>query len=116
MIRPEPQAPEASPGPILVIEAPAALALAARYPDDRVVVARYASLDPQLIARVRPAWIIAPLFGIGFDATNVLDALEQCAFAGRIAIAAPRLPNPRMVERELSAFAPALAIEVVQIA
>jgi hypothetical protein len=99
-------------GPTLVIDAPEALALAARIPGDGLVIARFPTLDGDLLARVRPARIIAPLFGRGFDATNVLIRLERLVYVGLIVIAAPRLPDRHMVERELVALTPGLRIEL----
>lgn len=103
-------------GTTLVIDAPDAMTFAAHLPGEEFVVAGYAALDGALLARVRPSRIVAPLFGRGFDATNVLAALERLGFAGPVVIAAPRLPDRRMVERELAALTPGLRIEIAETA
>lgn len=49
--------------------------------------------------------VIAPLFGSGFDATEVILLLGDAGFRGRLHVKAPMLPDRLMVQAELRAVA-----------
>lgn len=49
--------------------------------------------------------VIAPLFGTGFDATEVIQLLGEAGFSGRLHVRATDLPDRLMVQAELRAVA-----------
>ena len=71
-------------------------------------------LDADVLARIRPEWVVFPLMAPGFDAPHVIETLQALGYAGRACVVAPRLPNRRMVEVELRSIAPALHLVLVE--
>lgn len=74
---------------------------------------RFGALDPALVARLRPDRVICPLLARDFDASLLAQRLAGWGYRGRLTVIAPRLPDRAMVQRELSAAAPTLSVEVV---
>ena len=58
-------------------------------------------LDAAMLARVAPDLVIVPLFAGDLDATMIIERLVALGYCGRVAVLAPTLPNPRLVEQEL---------------
>ncbi len=58
-------------------------------------------LDADLLAQTRPDLVIMPLFTADQDAMALIEALVALGYMGKVAVLAPTLPNPRLVEREL---------------
>jgi hypothetical protein len=56
--------------------------------------------------------VIAPLFGEGFDAVDLIEDLGRAGFRGRLRISAPNLPNLGALSGELRAFAEPFGIAV----
>ena len=65
-----------------------------------------AELGPSLLADAKPNCVIVPLFTAHCDAMTVVERLEGLGYAGRIAVLAPDMPQPRLVEGELRALGP----------
>ena len=82
----------------------------------QVFVAPVNGLDADLLARLKPEWVVFPLMAPGFDAPHVIETLDALGFAGRACVMAPRLPNRRMVEIELRSIAPTLHLVLVEAA
>lgn len=70
----------------------------------------YRALDPGLILRTAPDLVMCWLFCARYDAVDVARILCACRFEGRLVIAAPALPRPALVERELRTQFPSLDI------
>ncbi len=68
--------------------------------------ARFDGVDAGFLASVNPGLIIVPLFAANYDAAMAVDLLEDLGYLGRIAVLAPILPRPRLVERELRSLGP----------
>jgi hypothetical protein len=81
-----------------------------------VFVAPISELDADLLARLRPGWVVFPLMAPGFDAPGVIETLDALGYSGRACVLAPRLPNLRMVEIELRSMAPTLHLVLVELA
>lgn len=102
------------PETILVIDAPDALALIGRLPRRAsVVMARFGGLNRALLLRVMPDRVMVPLIGRSFDARDGISRLKRLRYGGQICVIAPPLPDHAMVEAELRALAPGLAIAVL---
>lgn len=80
----------------------------------QVFVVPVNGLDAELLARLKPGWVVFPLMAQGFDAPHVIETLDALGFAGRACVLAPRLPNRRMVEIELRSIAPTLHLVLVE--
>lgn len=61
----------------------------------------YAELDADLLARTAPDLVIIPLFTADHDANAMIERLVALGYGGKVAVLAPPLPNPPLVEREL---------------
>ncbi len=68
-----------------------------------VVMARFAMLDRRLLDSVAPDCVMCPLFGPGFDAIQVIEALDAMGYQGAICVVTDPLPAPDVVLRELQA-------------
>jgi hypothetical protein len=82
----------------------------------QVFVAPITELTADLLARLRPEWVVFPLMASGFDAPGVIETLDALGYTGRACVMAPRLPNRRMVEIELRSIAPTLHLVLVEVA
>lgn len=60
-----------------------------------------------------PELVIAPLTARGFDAMDLLATLSDAAFAGRVLVLTPHLPDVPLVRADVSAQAPALNVDVI---
>lgn len=58
------------------------------------------------------AVVITPLFGTDFDAIDLLERLSETAFCGNVRVEAPKLPNKRIVLRELRSIGDRCGISV----
>lgn len=63
------------------------------------------------------ALIVAPLFGPGFDAIELMELLSRGGFAGVLRLLSPRLPDREVVLRELrpTAEGSRIRLELVEI-
>jgi hypothetical protein len=75
--------------------------LAADAPGWTCVMARFAHLDGTLLGRVAPDLVMFPLFGLGFDALQVVERLGQLGYRGRLCCVTVPLPAPDVVRAEL---------------
>lgn len=72
------------------------------------------TLDARLLATVLPDVVVAPLFAPNSDAVIVIGRLQSLGFGGRILILAPKLPNRRMVERELRSLTGGARLDLLE--
>ena len=75
----------------------------------------FSSLEQKLVSSVAPTKVVVPLMARGFDAAEVVELLAEIGFRGAIWVLAPKLPNRRMVERELKLLAMGMQIEVIEL-
>ncbi len=73
----------------------------------------FGRLDAAVLAQVAPAQVICALFAKDCDAMMVAERLADLGWRGRLTVLAPGLPNRRMVQQEVQAIAPWIAVEVV---
>ena len=73
----------------------------------------FSGLDAGFLARVQPGMLVLPLFAAGYDAVVAVETLEALRYQGRIAVLAPDLPKPRLVERELQALGPGARLMLI---
>jgi hypothetical protein len=60
-----------------------------------------ADLTGAVLAGTPPDLVIMPLFWADQDAALAIERLIELGYRGKVAVLAPPLPNPRLVEREL---------------
>ena len=73
----------------------------------------YDMLDEALLDKLRPDQVITPLFGEGYDAVDVAEDLSLFGYCGQLVAISPRLPNPKIIEREMREYAYAMDFELV---
>ena len=71
-----------------------------------MTTAGFAELTADLLARVRPDHVLAPLFSPGHDAIAIVERLEAIGYMGQITVLSRPLPDARMVQSELRALGP----------
>lgn len=78
-------------------------AMLARMPDPgaALVLARFATIDATLMARVMPDLVLAPLFGSGFDILDLAQRLVMLGYRGPLRALTAALPDPDAVAREV---------------
>jgi hypothetical protein len=72
-----------------------------------------ANLDAAFLAEHQPDFLILPLIAESYDATTAVALLESLSYLGRLAVLAPSLPKPRMVEAELRALGPGARLTLI---
>lgn len=99
-------------GGVLIIGTSGA-ALPGLRPGTRVTEAGFADLAPALLARLRPGAVACPLFGAGFDASQVIERLGAIGYRGELQVLCPDLPRPGLVEAELASLHPGIRVTLV---
>lgn len=96
----------------LAIELPAGLtALLAEGRD--IVSVRSAELEALGSRIASTACAACPLFFDGGDAIQIIELLEASGYGGPLLVVAPKLPNHRMVQAELSREARRLKVSLI---
>ena len=72
-----------------------------------------AEVDAGLLRDAAPACVILPLFAAAYDALTAVELLEDLGYLGRIAVMAPDLPKPRLVEQELRQLGPGARLVLI---
>ncbi len=80
--------------------------------DDDVISIAYSDLLLRTVDIANCSLVITPLFGPGFDAIELLEELAETPFCGSVRVEAPKLPNKRLVLRELRSVADRSGIHV----
>lgn len=75
----------------------------------------FSALEQKLVSSVAPTKVVVPLMARGFDAADVVEQLAVCGYQGSVWVLSPKLPNRRMVERELKSLASGIQIEVIEL-
>ena len=75
----------------------------------------FSALEQKLVSSVAPTKVVVPLMARGFDAADVVEQLAICGYQGSVWVLAPKLPNRRMVERELKSMASGMQVEVIEL-
>ena len=100
----------------LVIDVPKTVGFVAALPlHVTAVPIAFSALEQKLVASVSPTKVVVPLMARGFDATEAIEALGLCGYQGAVWVLAPKLPNRRMVERELKSIAAGIQVEVIEL-
>ncbi|RGP36111.1 hypothetical protein [Pseudotabrizicola alkalilacus] len=109
---PLPKGPGDAPGPFVGIGLPQALAVAL------AGKRRIMALDPEAIAtagldQIEDPMVGCLLLGGKVDALDIIADLIEAGYRGPVTVVAPPLPNPKMVERELSRAAKPMTVKLV---
>ena len=75
----------------------------------------FSALEQKLVSSVAPSKVVVPLMARGFDAADAVEQLGICGFQGMVWVLAPKLPNRRMVERELKSMVHGIQVEVIEL-
>lgn len=100
----------------LVIEVPKTVGFISALPlHVTAVPILFSALEQKLVSSVGPTKVVVPLMARGFDAADVMEQLASCGYQGSVWVLAPKLPNRRMVERELKTMARGIQVEVIEL-
>jgi hypothetical protein len=77
-------------------------------------IASIPALNAEIMAVLRPEWVIFPLIEDQFDAAYVIETLKALGYTGRACVISPILPNRRMVEVELRSIYPVLNFLLIE--
>jgi hypothetical protein len=94
----------------IALPEPLALAFAGQR---RLVLCSAPEVTAETIAAMGPELVGCQLVGHGTDAMAVISALEAAGYRGLLAVIAPRLPDPGMVERELRSAARHVRVNLI---
>lgn len=72
-------------------------------------------VDQDLLARLCPDVVLAPLMTQDFDILDLARRLRALGYRGRLRAYAPRIPDPHLVQREISAACPGLDFDLIVI-
>jgi len=100
-------------GPVVGLECADLLGPSGPLVSTGIVHVRSGMLTAGFLATVRPACVILPLFAVAFDAMTAIEELQDMGYRGRIAVLAPPMPNPRLVEQELRALGPGVRLVLI---
>lgn len=75
----------------------------------------FSALEEKLISSVAPTKVVMPLMTRGFDAAEVIEQLASCGYQGAVWVLSPKLPNRRMVERELRSMVQGIQVEIIEL-
>ena len=99
---------------VLAIECPEAQQIGASLDPPALVLAiAYRQLSRALLELVAPDCVALPLFTAGFDAVQAIERLGLLGYRGRICAFAPDLPDPALVEAELTALTGGCPVSVI---
>jgi len=80
-----------------------------------IVSATLAEVDFALLSRLRPDMVLAPLMTPEFDILDLARRLSALAFRGQLRAYAQRIPDPRLVQREIASACPGLDFDLIVI-
>ncbi|GAB5446049.1 response regulator [Gymnodinialimonas sp.] len=113
--RPEPSG--GGPNVLAVALSPSALSQMPRHvlaPDAHVSLSTLARVTAaEVTGADAPDLILAPLTARGFDAMDLLGALTEADYRGRILVLTPHMPDVPLVRADVLAQAPALNVDVI---
>ena len=100
----------------LVIEVPKTVGFVSALPLHVTPVSiLFSALEQKLVSSISPSKVVVPLMTRAFDAADVIERLDVCGYQGTVWVLAPKLPNRRMVERELKSMASGIMVEVIEL-
>ena len=98
---------------VVVLDCAALLGPDGLFPIGGALHVGFDAVDAGFLARVQPGFVIVPLFAAACDAATVVERLEALGYAGRIAVVAPALPKPALVEAELRGLGPGARLVLI---
>ena len=99
-----------------MIDVPKAIGLEQALPMNVTTVPiSFSALEQKLVASISPSKVVMPLMTRGFDAAEGIEQLGLCGYQGPVWVLSPKLPNRRMVERELKSMVAGIHVEVIEL-
>ena len=100
----------------LVVEVPKTVGFVSALPLHITTVSvLFSALEQKLVSSIAPSKVVMPLMARGFDAAEAIEQLGTCGYQGVVWVLAPKLPNRRMVERELKSMVQGIQVEVIEL-
>ncbi|WP_372839683.1 hypothetical protein [Phaeovulum sp.] len=75
--------------------------------------ATFAMVDGELLARLGPDVVLAPLMTSSFDVLDLALRLVTLGYRGTLRAVTRKIPNPRLVEHEIASAYPELSFELI---
>jgi hypothetical protein len=99
--------------PIVAFDCAALLGPASPFPIPGLHHTHLSELTAQFLADHAPKLIILPLFAAQYDAMTAIEMLETLGYSSQIAVLAPKLPKPKLVEAELRGLGPGARLTLI---
>ena len=100
----------------LVIEVPRTVGFGTALPlHVTAIPVLFSALEEKLVSSIAPSKVVVPLMTRHFDAAEVVEHLGTCGYQGSVWVLAPKLPNRRMVERELRSMVQGIQVEIIEL-
>ena len=104
-------------GQVLAVDVPEILThLRGQQNGPDIVVTRLDLVGPEMLRRIAPHTVIAPLMRPRWDITDLSQRLEAAEFCGKVLAVSEPLPRAELVLRELRNAFPSLDISLLEVA
>ena len=97
----------------MALDCAALLGAKSPFPIEGIQHFSFSDLDAAFLSAHGPSLVILPLFAASYDAMTAVERLEGLGYACRIAVLAPALPKPKLVEAELRGLGPGARLTLI---
>ena len=81
--------------------------------DSQIAFADFHEINEDLLQALSPDIVMSPVLSRSFDCLDLAQTLYESGFRGRFRVVAPDMPNPRVIQAEISALCPALDVAFI---
>ena len=81
--------------------------------DSQIAFAEFHEITQELLQTLTPDVVMSPVLTRGFDCLDLAQALHDCGFGGRLRVVAPDMPNPLVIQSEITALCPGLDVAFI---
>lgn len=81
--------------------------------DSQIAFAEFDEINDDLLQSLSPDIVMSPVLSRSFDCLDLAQALYENGFKGRFRVVAPDMPNPRVIQSEISALCPSLDVAFI---
>ncbi|QMU57607.1 MAG: hypothetical protein GKR98_04960 [Boseongicola sp.] len=81
--------------------------------DDSIHFASIEQIDMDFLKQYEPSVVVSPALALGFDCIDLALALHKAKYKGQYRAVSRDLPNPKMVEAEISHLCPGLDFTIL---
>ena len=81
--------------------------------DSQIAFAEFHEITEELLQALTPDIVMSPVLTRAFDCLDLAQTLHDSGYRGRLRVVAPDLPNPRVIQAEISALCPGLDVAFI---